>query len=346
MQTTTTTETIDSLIATAGAPDAASSRRNARRWALRLGALAIAATSALPLAATGAGADTPPAPAPQPQIAAPSGGLQPNLDLGDAPNVNTGDIWGAQSTSGDVWADVSFVANRPSLVVQFSTTKPTLINGKLSVGAVAPTALNGTLTPTPGQYRYTISREGLTPNTTYYALVSIPGSAGQAPNQETIAVATKTRTVRVWALQAHVSDDADPGLLGKGEIRFGQWIAPANVNAPAASTAYTGDMSIGTGEDVALGSSGLFSKATTAGSTINVVVQGIEHDGAGFCPTGIFTTPTTTALDCGYAAAAIGTATLPTTKYGAKHSQIIQAKTTNASGLQFQVSLLVETSVG
>ncbi|MCB1251395.1 MAG: hypothetical protein KDB36_18395, partial [Acidimicrobiales bacterium] len=302
--------------------------------------------TAVPLAATGAGADTLPAPVPSPSIALGTDGLQPDLGLADVSNVNTGDIWGVQSTSGDVWADVSFVANRPNLVVQFSTTKPTMVNGKLSVGAVAPTALNGTLTPTPGQYRYTISREGLTPNTTYYALVTIPGSAGQAPNQETIAVATKTRTVRVWALQAHVSDDADPGLLGKGEIRFGQWIAPANVNAPAASTAYTGTMAIGTGDDVALGSSGLFSKVTTAGSTVNVVVQGIEHDGTGFCPTGVFSTPTTKALDCGFAAAAIGTATLPTAKYGAKHSQIIHATTTNASGLQFQVSLLVETSVG
>ncbi|MEZ5209366.1 MAG: hypothetical protein R2690_20860 [Acidimicrobiales bacterium] len=140
------------------------------------GRLAASATGANPAAAAercwalrlGAGPPPPPPcrwrpPAPAPTLCRlrcrrrrlrRDGRPAPNLALGDAPNVNTGDIWGVQSTSGDVWADVSFVANRPNLVVQFSTTKPTMVNGKLSVGAVAPTALNGTLTSTPGQYHH------------------------------------------------------------------------------------------------------------------------------------------------------------------------------------------------
>jgi len=338
--------TTDTTTDTTAAPARSRSRR---RLGLRLGAVALAAGIAGPALAGTALAETPPAPSPGMQIALPGGGLQPNLDLGTV--ANDGAIWSTQVAVGDVWSDITFVSNRPNLVVQFSTTAPTMVNGKLSVGAVSPQYLTGTPVqadpvPVTGQYRYTVSRQGLTPDTRYYALVTIPGTAAQAPNQATIEARTKVRHVTVRALDVHVSDDADPGLLGKGEINFGQWITPADPFGEAIGMDYSSIMSIGTGGDVDLAASDLVSTTTTRRNDVTVVLQGIEHDGAGFCPTGVFTTPTVGALECGYAAYAMGTVKLPTGKYGAKHSQVIHVQTTNPGGLKFQASLLVETTAG
>ena len=322
-------------------------RRGATRHAARLAVVALGISAAFGSFAGAAHAETPPAPKPQLPIAIPAPPLVPNLPYAQPTFENDGFVADVHATTGDTWADVTFISNKPKVTVQLSKTAPYLKDGKLTVGAVPPVYLNGTAVvanqvPT-GLYSYSMKPQALTPSTTYHLLATINGNAGQEPNQMASSFKTKVRHVRATVQTIYVSYDGDPGA-NAGDLRFGARIAPeSGLGEAKAFSGWTEEMKIDSDHEVNLANKGVGQEVTTQAGWAWVQIQGIDADGVGFCPTGTPVTPTNGSGKCYDMAYAQGLASLPTAKFTGVHKQVIDVNVIGDQPVHFQAKVLVET---
>lgn len=337
---------------------AAPARRRARRTAVRLAGLTLAAGTVLGGLGPAAHAESPPAPKPTLPVAAPKPGPAVVGPVADAPpGPNTGRIFATAFESGDTWSDVTFRSNRATVIVQISTTKPHWEGDVLTMGAVSPVVLHGTPVPsapntiaTGPTYSYKVSPEGLTPATTYHVLASIPGSNGQKPAYGAAQFATKKRFVRMTPMATHVSNDSDKGA-NNGEIHFGARVAPDGDSLGLSWWGgWTKTYSVDSGDDIDLAKANIGHTVTTKAKTVTVQVQGIENDVQGWdwdCAIqGGEVGPRQYSDHCYDTAYAEAFATLPTTRYQGAHQQVVEAKVSRGPALEFQTKVLVETWYG
>lgn len=343
MKTTKTAITTDASDTTA---DRAARRRSPRR-AARFAAVALAAGSVVGAFAGPALAESPPAPPPGPQIGVPPPG--PIVDLNHDVGENQHKILSTTANTGDNYADLSFIANTPNVIVQTSTTKPYMKDGHLTVGPVSPQPLQGMHVGPEGAktWWFHFSRDGLTPGTTYYNLFNINGIAGQEPNRSTQTFKTKNRYVRSTPLSVHVTSDADSGAKGAGDLQFGFRKAPeANPLAPTFWNRWTGKMYIDSGETRDLSGLNLGETFSTKANSAIFQVQGEENDVQSYDNCAIEggeVAPMQYSDACYDMAFAQGTAQLPTSRYQGAHKQVIKAVVTHTPALRFEVDILVET---
>ena len=325
-------------------------RRRAPRRAARFAAVALVLGSVVGGLAGPAHAESPPAPAPQPQLGIPAPGpiVDLNYDLGS----NQHEILSTTASTGDNYADLTFIANTPNVIVQTSTTKPYLKDGHLTVGAVSPQPLQGVHVGLEGAktWWFHFSRDGLTPGTTYYNLFTLNGVAGQEPNRSTQTFKTKNRYVRSTPLSVHVTSDADAGLKGAGDLTFLFRKAPdANPLAATTWNRWTNTLYIDSGDTRDLSGMNLGETFSTKANTAIFQVQGRENDVQAYDNCAIEggeNTPKQYSDACYDMAYAQGTAQLPTTRYQGAHKQIIKAVVTRTPALRFEVNILVETWAG
>lgn len=333
--------------------------RSPRRRRVRTLGLVLATTSALAAFGGFAGparAETPPAPDAAPPLAIPAPSPIIDLPLAEPPpGPNHRQVSAITSKAGDTFADITFRSSSPTVIVQFSKTKPYTVDGKPTVGPVAPVALTGT--PVPGnihalqaekQYQFKFSPQGLTPHTTYYILYTIHGAkVGQQPNYNSSIVVTKTRYVRATPLSIHVSDDADHGLRGDGEIAFSSRVAPEGNPLGYSNWAkWTKEHKLGSGDDLDVSKAGLGQTVATTSNTAVVQVQGRENDvdPGNYCAIeGGDAKPEQYSDECYEWSYAEATAKLPTGPYVGAHQQVVEAKVSRSPSLIFQAQVLVET---
>lgn len=266
--------------------------------------------------------------------------------------VNTATVQSWVVDSGAVWADLAFQSSASHAVVQLSTSAPKMIDGKPSLGAAQPVALAGqrvsgniSALATASTYRFTLSPDGLRPDTTYHVLVTLPGKAGQEANVVAKSFKTKHRIVTTTVEWIHVSDDADPGLVrGPGEVRFGVRVAPDESKLASRSFSnWTGTMSLATGEDKVFSGGTFTAQADTRNSHAYVQVQGQEEDGVGFCPIGTVDTPTQGSSKCGDQAWAEAWVDLPSVRAEGELDTRVLAVVIGSPALQFQAQVRVQT---
>ncbi len=328
--------TIPTAIPTAGL----TADRRRRRRAARATALLLAAAAGLGAIGSPASADTPPAPAPSLGIATPPPTRAPSK------------AWGYHDSVGDTWADVSFLSTAPKLILQVSDKQHTWVDGKATMGAVLPQLLFGT--PVPGKpgdlatattYRYTFTREGLLPGTPYYALITMPGGFNQVPSYGTTQFTTKRRYVRMVARKIHVSNDADHGLRGKGELFFGfRTPKDGHPYGLEAFGSWTKEVTLGTGDDLDLTGKGYGDWKETRENTVHVQVQGIEDDrdpwdALELTDLAKVKQETTVFGDYAYGEAIVA---LPTGRYEGVRSTIVHADVQRSPELVFQAEVQVD----
>lgn len=242
----------DRSIRTAG--PAAPARRRARRTAVRLAGLALAAGTVLGGLGPAAHAESPPAPKPTLPVVAPKPGPAVVGPVADAPaGPNTGRIFATAFESGDTWSDATFRSNRATVIVQISTTKPHWEGDVLTMGAVSPVVLHGTPVPSlehdrdrphlqlQGEPRGSHPRHHL-------PRARVDPRFERAELATAAQFATKSLVVRMTPMATHVSNDSDKGA-NNGEVHFGSSLAPtatpwasaggAGGRRPTASTAVT-----------------------------------------------------------------------------------------------------------
>ena len=202
--------------------------------------------------------------------------------------TNTATVTSWSAKTGAVWGELRFRSTASHAVVQISKNAPVIVDGTPSLGAAQPIVLAGTAVPgglgdlaTATTYRFELDPDGLSPDTTYHVLVSLPGQAGQDANVVAKTFTTKRRVVTATVEWIHVSDDSDPGLArGAGEMRFGVRVAPdASKLASRSFSGWTGWLSLATGADKVFAGGTLAAQADTRTGHAYVQVQGQEDDG-------------------------------------------------------------------
>jgi len=312
------------------------------RRAGKIAAVALALSAGLGTIAGPALAESPPAPKPQ-------------FGLTDkSPGVNNHQVWDIKTTEGDTWADVTFLADTPGVIVQVGPNKPSWTGDHYTMGAVSPRYLKGTPVASNingyslgTNYRFTLPIDGLTPSSYAYVLFTVNGTAQQKPNQDMTTIKTKTRHVRMTPVKIHVSDDADHGLRGKGEISFGFRVAPdAGSLAPSIWGSSTSEVKLSSGADwtVPLGHG---DTVNTKKSTVYVQIQGRENDDDGafdYCAVeGGTVSPLQQSDNCYDESYAEALVQLPVGRYAGMHSQMAKAVVSRSPNLVFQVDVKVDT---
>ena len=193
---------------------------------------AIALAGVIPAAA-----QTPPAPA-----------NNGPTSIGAKPLVNSGHkLTPAGQTS--TWNSITlkWKATKRFVTLQTSTAEPvnTKQGWKFNGGPVQPVIVKGTpvtkggnSTLSGGKPTYVFNKtiSGLDEHTQYYSVATVPLGTGYKPVQQAWGTTTKiknsslttpqVRKVRMTVGSVKVVKDADKGLRGKGEVRFGVRLAP------------------------------------------------------------------------------------------------------------------------
>lgn len=336
-------------------PNTRTDRRPATRSA-RLAATAAAVGCAVLSLAGPVGATTPPAtPKPLPISVPKPGPKLPDLDLKHDVGVNHHTAWGFTSNRGDSWSDVTFRSTAKHVVVQISTTKPIWVGDKYTMGAVQPQYLTGKAVAgnidqltTDQAYEFQASRDGLKPATQYFVLLNIPGAVGQKANYAAYSFNTKTRYVRMTPLSIHVSDDADHGLRGKGEISFGFRIAPeAGPMTASWWDMWMKESKIDSGDTIDVSKRGYGITTSTRLDHAWYQVQGRENDVDATdwdCAIeGDARGPVQKSDHCYDQAYAEAQVSLPTGRFQGAKSKVITAEVHRSPALVFQVKVLVES---
>ncbi|MCB1262086.1 MAG: hypothetical protein KDB33_17120 [Acidimicrobiales bacterium] len=317
-----------------------SSRR--RRHAVRIGGLVLAASSIVGGLADAAMADTPPAP------------QQPKMELAQAePGKSPHKVSEFASSAGDTWMDVTFRSTAPKVVVQLSTAKPTIgadgtpslpTNPQYLTGKAVGGGMDQLANSAP-VYEYKLSREGLTPDTQHYLLVTLPGSGLQTPNYFQTSRATKRRFVKVTPLSVHVIDDADGAFRGAGELYFATRVAPdGDALGFGAWGSWTKELKLNSGASATL-PTGLWQVVQTKQSHAVIQMQGRELDGSyGACPweAGGFA-PTTASNSCWDFGVASAVVSGPTGRYQGVDTKVVDVKVGRDPSLKFDAKVRVET---
>lgn len=167
--------------------------------------------------------------------------------------------------------DLEFTASAASATVSVSTSP--VVQGSRLKGST-PVLIKGQ--PVSGLYRFTHAFDNLTPGTEYYVLV-VPGSTKATPC--VTATSTKTRQIEVTVEKIRVIDDADKGLLGKGDLLF----QVRGTDTPDGSTlwgSHYGETKLGSGQTVNLAESAKAPRHTFTSkqSAVTVQVEGRESD--------------------------------------------------------------------
>ena len=331
----------------------------ARKSAAITATAAIATVSAFAVSSA-ATAQTPPAPTNHGPV-----------NLSNKPLVDSGhkiNHRGQSSTSNSV--TLKWEATKQYTTLQTSTTKPvkTKTGWKFNGGPVQPVIVKGTPTHqggkdtlTGGKTTYSFSKTitGLKEHKGYYSVATVPVGPGYKPVQQAWLTVTKfkngslsttkVRQVRMTVGSVKVTKDADSGLRGKGEVRFGVRLAP---DADPMKASNWGSWShnwddytkAGTGDTVKFRNP-LTHTITTTKSTAFVEVQGYENDIDAFDYCAIEGGPDTAKQysdKCFDAAVAQGSLKLTTKKHGVT-TQYVTAKVYRSPALQFTAVVKVES---
>lgn len=110
-----------------------------------------------------------------------------------------------------------YTTNAPAVTVRLSTFVPKFANGvwtePIMDSIIGPEVVDGT-----GKVTY--APWGLTPDTTYYYIITVPTAANQMPVQAVGSFTTLHRTLTIVWNTIHVTDDSDPGAKGDGDFTF------------------------------------------------------------------------------------------------------------------------------
>ncbi len=117
-------------------------------------------------------------------------------------------------TAHGTWAMLEWTANVPSTTVQVSSSPPTLTNGKWSFA-------NAVYAATAYKQNDAFAEQvtGLNPATKYHVILTTPATGNMVSTQALGQFTTLARTqVVVTFNQIHVTDDADGGAKGAGDL--------------------------------------------------------------------------------------------------------------------------------